>query len=144
MAVLFAILALAAGIVGTVLTGWIGFGISVLLAVIAIAIRVNKNKNEDRPRHGSIVLAVIAIIAGILTQVVMMSLADGIKTDAEELGDVPYVVAVAEGMKKFGIIGFANSAAEKKPADMSDDAFADELKRQMDRVTKSIEKKNGR
>ncbi len=137
MAILFGVLALVGSLFGAIVFGWGGVGAVALFAALAVLFQVLKNKKleeGERKKKAGIVLGIIGVVIVLAGQLGIIGFADSLKADAEKLGDVPIVVAGAEGMKKFGFMGFAAYAVDAKPEGMSDDDFADEMKRQLDRA----------
>ena len=143
MAVLFGVLAIIGGSIGAILWGWAGVGTVAVLAALAVLFQVLKNKKlEEGMRKGKagIILAIIGVVIVLLGQLGVMGFADSLKKDAEKLGDVPIVVAGAEGMKKWGFVGYITGAVDARPEGMSDDDFADEMKRQFERASSYYDK----
>ena len=140
MAIFFGVLAIIGGAFGAMVCGWAGVGIVAFFAALAILFQVLKNnKMEEGARKGKagFILGIIGVVISLLGQMAVMSFADSLKKDAEKLGDVPIVVAGAEGMKKWGFMGYVTGTMDAKPEGMTDDEFAEEVKRQFERATSS-------
>jgi len=143
MATAFGVIAIVVSLFGAFLAGWIGVGVVVVLAGLAIFFRIRKNKldAEAPKKKGAIVCGIIAIVIGLITQFGMSAYAGKLKEVADELGDVPYVSAAADGFKTLGFLGFMTKAMEHKPENMTDTQFGEELKNQLDKVSSKISSK---
>ncbi len=143
MATLLGVLAIVLGLIGTFVAGWIGVVIAVILGGLAIFFRIKKNKeSEEGPKKiGAIICGCVGIVISLLLQLGLGSFATKLKETADEMGDVPFVSAGAEGFKSTGLIGFVTKAMDAKPADMSDTEFGDVLKEQFDKVSKKMTNK---
>lgn len=139
MATVFGALSIALGLLGSFLIGWIGVGIVVVFALIAIIFRIRKNKaNPDEPQKiSSIVCGIIGLVLAIITQIGVSAYAGKMKDTAIQMGDVPLIAEGAAGLKTLGLLGFYSTAMDAK-GDMSDTEFENELKIQLDKVTKKI------
>lgn len=140
MAIAFGIISIVLGVIGGFIAGWVGAGIAAAFGGLAIffCIRKNKQSEDQRKRFGSMVCGIIGIALAFLLQLGIMSFADKLKEEATKVGDVPYVVAGADGFKNLGFIGFMSNALKQKPADMSDTEFGEILKDQMSKVSDSL------
>jgi hypothetical protein len=141
MAIAFGIISIVLGVIGGFMAGWVGAGIAAAFGGLAVffCIRKNKQSEDQRKRFGSMVCGIIGIALAFLLQLGIMSFADKLKEEATKVGDVPYVVAGADGFKNLGFIGFMSSALKEKPADMSDSEFSKVLQDQMTKVTDSMQ-----
>lgn len=139
MATAFGIVAIVFGLLGAFMAGWIGAGIAVVFGGLAIFFRIRKNNEEGAVKKvNAIVCGIVGIFLAILTVLGIASFSKRLKETADELGDVPYVSAGAEGFRNFGIIGFISDASKVKPAGLSDAEFGNELSSQLDKVTKKL------
>ena len=139
MAIVFGALSIAFGLLGSFLVGWIGVGVVVAFAAIAIIFRIRANKmNPDGPQKiSAIVCGIVGLVLAIITQIGVSAYAGKMKDTANQMGDVPLISAGADGLKTLGILGFYSTAMDAKGS-MSDKEFEDELKVQLDKVTKKI------
>ena len=129
MSILFAILAVAAGTIGTFIFGLYGLGVTVVLFALAIIFAVKKRKeNNGQGGIPSIVVSIIALVfSGIMT-LILCSIPDVIKESAAKAG-TQYIQDYADDFK-FGIFGLVDHA-QKSGIDMNI------LSEEMDKISKS-------
>ena len=129
MSILFAILALVVSLIGTILFGIIGGGVTLIFAVLAIIFAVKKKKSEEGGGTGSLVVSIIALVLGCLMSLLFVGVSGVIKEDAKK-ADAPLIEKYADDLK-YGVLGFIMSAA-------SDDVDMDEFSEQMKKVSDSM------
>ncbi len=127
MCILFAILALVASIIGTLLFGIVGGCATAIFAVLAIVFAVKKKKSEEGGGTGSIIISIIALVLGFSITMIFIGVSGTIKEQAKKV-DAPLVEKYADDLK-FGVLGFA-IAASNDGVDI--DELTDELKRVSD------------
>ncbi len=124
MGILFGILALVFAFVGVFLGGIIGFGLTVLCAVLAIVFAIRKKKDLGRVAVGPIVMSIIAFIFGGIIMAIILGVTNVWKDDLKKYpGEYPVVEAYVDDFK-FGVIGMVG-AANADGVDMKE--FTDEL-----------------
>ena len=143
MATVFGVISIVLGLLGSFLIGWIGVAIVVVFGAVAIFFRIKKNKAEpeERQKVAAIVCGIIGIVLALITQIGVSVYAGRLKDAAVEAGDAPFVVAGADGLKTLGFMGFFADAIKEKPDEMSDEEFGNQLKDQVDRMTKLLSDK---
>ena len=138
MATAFGIIAIVVGLIGAFVAGWVGIGIAAVFGAIAIIFRIKKNKAEQTTKIAGIVLGIVGIVLGLLTQFAIGSFADKLKSKADEIGEEAALVSAgAPGFKTLGVIGFISKASDAK-GDMNDTEFGEALKNQLDMVSKQL------
>ncbi|MCR4847029.1 MAG: hypothetical protein K5865_09845 [Eubacterium sp.] len=126
MSVLFAVLAMISGIIGTFLAGFIGLGITFVFAGLAILFAARKKKTVGKVGVGSIITSVIAICFSGLILLGIVAVGNYLRDEARKC-DAPLVEKYM-GDFKFGVIGVA--------AKISNDGVDEvEFRRQLDKVT---------
>ena len=140
MAIAFGIISIVLGVIGGFLAGWIGVGVTALFGALAIFIGIRRNKaaEQEGKKVGALICGIVGIVIAFLLQLGVMSFADKLKQEADQLGDCQYVSAGAEGFKTLGFIGFMSNSLKQKPEGMSDSEFGDILKDQMSKVSDSL------
>lgn len=137
MIILFNVLAMIAALLGVFLIGWIGVGLAAVFGALAIFFVIRRNKMVEeggKKKIAGLIVGAVAIVLSFLTQMGLSSAAVSIKEQADEK-QLYIVSAGAEGMKTLGFVGFISEAVKVKPADLTDDQFIDEMKKQFDQVT---------
>ena len=141
MGLVFGIISIVVGLFAGWVAGWYGVGVVVILAGLGIffTIRANKNLPEDgRKRIGGIITGVTGILIGAVMMAGLMNVADRLIQEADKYSDVPYASKALSGLKSGGFLGYVMSAANAKPAEMSDSEYADELKREIDKINEGL------
>ena len=105
MQILFGVLAILSGIVGTILFGVIGMAVTVVFAVLAIVFGVRNKKIKGGSAAPGITTAIIGIVISLIGTVIMFALADEMKKQATEQ-NLPIMAEYGDSLK-FGIGGFA-------------------------------------
>lgn len=123
MCVLFAVLALIASIVGTILFGIIGGCVTAIFGVLAIVFAIKKKKSEEGGGTGSLVLAIISMVIGLGITMLFVG-ASGILKDEAGKVNAPLIEKYADDLK-FGVVGFA-MAASSDNVDLNE--LSDQLK----------------
>ena len=129
MCLLFAILALLSGIMGTIFLGIIGFAVTAVFAILAIIFASKKRKSEEGGGTGSMVVSIISLVLGLLITLFFIGMAKVVKDNAKKV-DAPLVEKYADDLK-FGILGFVIPAASDN---VNMDDFSDQLKLVTDKM----------
>ena len=132
MSILFAILALLAGIFLSFIIGIGGIIVSVIFAGLAIFFAAKKRKNEGGGGTGSIVISVVAICLSLITFLIWTGLVSMVKDEAKKVD--ADIVEKAFEHSTWGIIGVVGEVSQD---DM--DAFKDQLEKVTDSMNKSSE-----
>ena len=132
MAVLFGILSIVGAIVVGGMFGIIGGIVAVVFAILAIVFAVKKIK-EGGKGVGSIILAVLGVIIGLIISSVYVFLADEMVKDARQVNAT--LIEESAPALKFGIVGLVIDIGNKN---VNLDQFKDEL----DRVNKLVNEKS--
>ena len=128
MCILFAILALVASIIGTLLFGIAGGCVTAIFAVLAIVFAVKKKKSEQGGGTGSIVISIIALVLGASMTMLFIGVSGTVKEQAKKV-DAPLVEKYADDLK-FGVLGFVFAAS-------NDGVNVDDLTKEFERVSDS-------
>lgn len=131
MAILFGILALACSLVGVLLFGIIGFGITVVFIALSILFVVLKKKKVGKLSVGGIIMSVLSFIISGLFTVGLYGISQTYKDEAKKYpGEYPLVEKYVDNLK-YGAVGVI-----AKIDDPEGDAqkFVDELTALSDRV----------
>ena len=147
MATAFGVIAIVLGVLGSFIAGWVGVGIVAIFGGLAIFFRIKKNKEAEAAsengeaygskRYGAIVCGIIGIILAVIIQFGIISFANRLKETASQMQGVELVTTGADGFKSLGIIGFISKASDAKGS-MSDTEFGDQLKEQLEKVSKEM------
>ncbi|MCR4840714.1 MAG: hypothetical protein K5848_04135 [Lachnospiraceae bacterium] len=103
MSVLFMILAILAGLFGTLLFGYIGLAVTAVFAVLSVLFAIRKRKNTGAGGVASIVLSVIAVLISVSLAAGLAAAGEQIKKDADK-AQAPLLKKYAPSLK-YGVVG---------------------------------------
>ena len=128
MSVLFAILAIVAGVVTPFLIGIGGIIVAVILGGLAIFFACRKRKIEGGGGMGSIVLAAVGIIISVLMFLAWTGICSKIKDEADKV-DATLVKKAFEDHSTWGMLGALGSV---------DNDDLEQFKEEMERITDNM------